>query len=72
MRAVLVVVGLLLAVAGVWVGLGHGHYEHTRTAASIGPVSLETTTRETVPPAVGLGVAGVGAVLVLIGVLRKR
>ena len=72
MRIALIVVGLLVALGGLWVVLGKGSYQSTETAAKVGPLTLQTTSDKTIPAPIGYGLIVVGGVLVAAGALRKR
>ncbi|MFC4525989.1 hypothetical protein ISN76_01915 [Dyella halodurans] len=71
MRALLIVVGLILLAAGIWVLLGHGSYQQTDTLVQIGSAKITATHDKTMPPSVGIAAIVVGAVLALGGFLRK-
>jgi len=72
MRAGLIIVGVILLAAGIWVTVGNGSYKQTDTVAQLGPAKIEATHEKAVPQ--WLGVAGivVGGLLVLGGVMKKR
>ncbi|MCK9366658.1 MAG: hypothetical protein M0P72_05870 [Metallibacterium scheffleri] len=72
MRATLIVIGLLLALGGLWIGFGHGHYERTRTAASVGSLKLKATSEQSIPAPIGYGLLVIGVVLIGAGALRRR
>ncbi len=72
MRIAMIVVGLLVALGGLWVVLGKGSYQSTETAAKVGPLTLQATSDKTIPAPIGYGLVVVGGVLVAAGALRKR
>ncbi|MHB8569464.1 MAG: hypothetical protein ACYC97_04605, partial [Metallibacterium sp.] len=57
---------------GLWIGFGHGHYDRTRTAASVGPLTLKTTSEQSIPAPIGYGLIAIGVVLIGVGALRRR
>lgn len=71
MRALLIVVGLILLAAGIWILLGHGSYQQTDTLVQIGSAKITATHDKAIPPTVGIAAIVVGAVLTLVGFLRK-
>ena len=72
MRMAMIVVGLLVALGGLWVVFGNGSYQSTETAAKVGPRTLQTTSDKTIPVPIGYGLIVVGGVLLAVGALRKR
>ncbi|MDE1959759.1 MAG: hypothetical protein KGI40_11840 [Xanthomonadaceae bacterium] len=68
----MIVVGLLVALGGLWVVFGNGSYQSTETAAKVGPLTLQTTSDKTIPVPIGYGLIVVGGVLLAVGALRKR
>ncbi len=71
MRAVLIVFGLILLAAGIWVLLGHGSYQQTDTLVQIGSAKITATHDKAISPSVGIAGIVAGAALALIGFLRK-
>ncbi|MBD8872163.1 hypothetical protein [Rhodanobacter sp. DHB23] len=71
MRFALIVVGLVLLVAGVWVVFGHGSYQTTDTLFQLGSAKLTATHDKAFPQWLGITGIAVGALLVLGGILRK-
>jgi len=67
MRQVLIIVGLVLLVAGIWVVAGNGSYHETETVVKIGSAALKTTHDKAIPQWVGISGIVVGAILVLGG-----
>ncbi|HEX7111594.1 MAG TPA: hypothetical protein VF216_04060 [Mizugakiibacter sp.] len=72
MRIAMFVIGLVLALGGIWVLAGNGTYKHTETAAKLGDLEIKTTTEKPIPAPVGYGLIVVGGVLLLAGALKKR
>ncbi|BFI94934.1 MAG: hypothetical protein RSP_04440 [Rhodanobacter sp.] len=71
MRIALIVVGLALLAAGLWVVFGHGSYSQTSTLVQLGSAKLTATHDEAIPSWVGITGIVVGALLALAGLLRK-
>jgi hypothetical protein len=71
MRAALIVIGILLLAAGIWIVLGHGSYQQTDTLLQVGSAKV-TATRDKALPS-WLGVAGivVGGLLALGGLIKR-
>lgn len=71
MRAGLIIAGIILLVAGIWVTLGNGHYKQTNTVAQLGPAKIEATHEKAVPQ--WLGIAGIvlGGLLAVGGFVKK-
>lgn len=67
MRQIVIVVGLVLLVAGVWVVAGNGSYQSTETVVKIGSTAIKATHDEAIPQWVGIAGIVVGAVLALGG-----
>ena len=72
MRAGLIIAGVILLIAGIWVTLGNGSYKQTDTLAQLGPAKITATHEKALPQ--WLGVAGivVGGLLAIGGFTRKR
>lgn len=72
MRAALVIAGLLLLAAGLWIVFGHASYQQTDTLIQIGSAKLTATHDKAVPAWLGtLGIV-LGALLAVGGLLKKR
>ena len=71
MRIALIVIGLALLVAGIWVVFGHASYQTTDTLVQLGSAKLTATHDQPYPQ--WLGIAGIvaGALLAIGGILRK-
>lgn len=67
MRQILIIVGLVLLVAGIWVVAGNGSYQNTETVVKIGSTALKATHDEAIPQWLGIAGIVVGAVLTLGG-----
>ncbi|WP_243042179.1 hypothetical protein [Dyella sedimenti] len=72
MRAVLIILGLLLLAAGVWIVSGHGSYQTTDTLVQVGSAKLTATHDQAIPTWAGIAGIVVGAVLALGGFLKKH
>lgn len=72
MRALLLIVGLLLLVGGLWVVFGHGSYTQTDTVFQIGSAKLTATQDKAIPQWMGISGIVVGALLALGGLFSKR
>ena len=72
MRAGLLIAGIILLIAGIWVTVGNGSYQQTDTLAQLGPAKIEATHTKSIPP--WLGVAGIvlGGLLVIGGIASKK
>jgi len=72
MRAGLIVVGIILLIAGIWVVAGHASYQDTETLVKVGSAKLTATHDKGVPQWVGIAGIVVGGVLALFGFMKKR
>jgi uncharacterized membrane protein YphA (DoxX/SURF4 family) len=72
MRALLLVVGIVLLIGGLWVVFGHGSYTQTDTVFQVGSAKLTATHDKAVPEWLGIGGIVVGALLALGGLFSKR
>ena len=72
MRAALIIVGIILLVAGIWVTLGNGSYKQTDTVAQLGSAKIEATHTKSVPQWVGIAGIVVGGLLVVGGIASKK
>lgn len=72
MRAGLIIIGILLLIAGIWIIAGHASYQATDTVAQIGSAKLTATHDKGVPQWVGIAGVVVGALLAIGGFVRKR
>ncbi|TAL87749.1 MAG: hypothetical protein EPN74_00395 [Rhodanobacter sp.] len=72
MRAGLIIIGIVLLIAGIWIIAGHASYQATDTVAQIGSAKLTATHDKGVPQWVGIAGVVVGALLAIGGFVRKR
>lgn len=72
MRAGLIVIGIIVLAAGIWVVAGHASYQDTDTVLQIGSAKVTATHDKGVPQWVGIGGIVVGALLALGGFMQKR
>lgn len=72
MRIALIIAGIILLVAGIWVTLGNGHYQQTSTVAQLGPAKIEATHEKAVPQWVGIAGIVAGALLAIGGFTSKH
>ena len=71
MRAGLIVIGIILLAAGIWVVAGHAFDPQTETLLQIGSAKLTATHDKRFPQWLGIAAIAVGALLALAGFLRK-
>lgn len=72
MRAGLIIVGIILIAAGIWVVAGHASYQDTDTLVQIGSAKITATHDKGVPQWIGIAGIVVGALLAIGGFVRKR
>jgi hypothetical protein len=72
MRAILIVIGILLLVGGLWVVFGHGSYSQTDTIFQVGSAKVTATHDKSIPEWLGIAGIAVGALLTLGGLMSKR
>lgn len=72
MRAGLIVIGIIVLAAGIWVVAGHASYQGTDTLVQIGSAKVTATHDKGVPQWVGIAGIVVGALLALGGFMQKR
>jgi hypothetical protein len=72
MRAGLIVVGIILVAAGIWVTIGNGSYQKTDTVASIGSAKIEATHDKSIPQWVGIAGIVIGGIVAVAGIAQKR
>jgi uncharacterized membrane protein YphA (DoxX/SURF4 family) len=72
MRSALIVIGIVLLVAGIWIVVGHGSYETTDTVVKLGPAQITATHDKSIPSWVGIAGIVVGALLAIGGFVKKR
>ena len=71
MRAALIVIGLILVAAGIWVLAGQATYQQTDTLVQVGSAKLTATHDKAVPTWAGVAGIVVGALLAIGGFVRK-
>lgn len=72
MRIVMMVIGIVLVVAGIWVVAGNGSYTSTDTVAKIGSAELKASHDKSIPQWVGIAGIVVGGLVVAGGVFGKK
>lgn len=72
MRAILLILGLVLLVGGLWVVFGHASYTQTDTLLQIGSAKFTATQDRAIPQWLGISGIVVGALLALGGLFSKR
>jgi hypothetical protein len=71
MRAGLIIVGIILLVAGIWVVSGHASYQDTDTLLQVGSARITATHDKGVPQWIGIAGIAVGGLLTLGGFMKK-
>ena len=71
MRAGLIIIGIILLVAGIWVVSGHASYQDTDTLLQVGSAKITATHDKGVPQWIGIAGIAVGGLLTLVGFLKK-
>lgn len=72
MRVGLIVIGIVLLAAGIWVTAGNGSYKQTDTVAKLGPAQITATHEKAIPQWVGIAGIVIGGVLAIGGFVSKR
>ncbi|MBB3226134.1 hypothetical protein FHW69_000724 [Luteibacter sp. Sphag1AF] len=72
MRIGLIVVGLILVAAGIWITVGGGSYRDTNTVAQIGSAKITATHDKAIPQWVGIAGIVIGGLVAVGGIARKR
>jgi hypothetical protein len=72
MRTGLLVAGIIILLAGLWVTVGNGTYKQTDTVAQLGPAKIEATHTKAVPQWLGIGGIVIGGLLLVGGIASKR
>jgi hypothetical protein len=72
MRAILIIVGIVLLGAGLWVVFGHGSYSQTDTVFQLGSLKATATHDKAIPEWMGIAGIVIGGLLALGGLLSKR
>lgn len=72
MRAGLIIAGVILLIAGIWVTVGNGSYKQTDTIAQLGSAKIEATHTKAVPQWIGIAGIVIGGLLVVGGIANKK
>ena len=72
MRTGLLIAGIVLLLAGLWVTLGNGSYTRTDTVAQLGSAKIEATHSKALPQWLGVGGIVIGGLLLVGGFLNKK
>ena len=72
MRTGLIIVGIILIAAGIWVVAGHAFYQETDTWLQIGSTKITATHDKGVPEWIGIAGIVIGALLAIGGFRQKR
>ncbi|MEO8809779.1 MAG: hypothetical protein ABI386_06000 [Rhodanobacter sp.] len=72
MRVGLLIAGIILLIAGIWVTVGNGTYSKTDTVAKLGPAKIEATHDKAVPQWLGIAGIVIGGLLIVGGIASKR
>ncbi len=72
MRIVLVIIGVILLAAGIWVVAGQGSYQSTDTVAKVGSVSLKASHDKPIPEWLGIAGIVVGGLILIGGIASGR
>ncbi|HEX7814519.1 hypothetical protein [Dyella sp.] len=71
MRAGLIIIGILLLGAGIWITLGHGSYRETNTLVQVGSAKVTASHDKALPSWAGVAGIVVGGLLTLGGLLKR-
>ncbi|HXD35766.1 MAG TPA: hypothetical protein VN624_03875 [Rhodanobacter sp.] len=72
MRMGLIIAGIILLIAGIWVTVGNASYKDTDTVAQLGPAKIEATHDRAVPQWIGIAGIVVGGLLLVGGIANKK
>lgn len=72
MRTGLLVAGIIILLAGIWITVGNGTYKQTDTVAQLGPAKIEATHTKAMPQWLGIGGIVIGGLLLVGGIASKR
>ena len=72
MRAGLIILGIILVAAGIWVVAGHAFYQDTDTLLQVGSAKVTATHNKGVPQWIGIAGIAAGALLAIGGFMQKR
>ena len=71
MRAGLIIVGILLLGAGIWIMLGHGGYKETDTLLQVGSAKITASHEKALPSWAGVAAIVVGGLLAVGGFIKR-
>jgi hypothetical protein len=71
MRAGLIIVGILLLGAGIWIMLGHGSYKETDTLLQVGSAKVTATHEKALPSWAGVAAIVAGGLLAVGGFIKR-
>ncbi|HVC02605.1 MAG TPA: hypothetical protein VND80_10425 [Steroidobacteraceae bacterium] len=72
MNRILPIAGALLIAAGLYILIKAPTYSSEHNVLKVGTLQANVREEKPVPPAIGGGALGIGCVLVVIGLTRKR
>jgi len=72
MRVILIVIGIVLLVGGLWAVFGHGSYTQTDTLVQLGSAKLTATHDKAIPQWVGIAGIVIGGIVAVAGIAQKR
>jgi hypothetical protein len=72
MRAGLIIVGIILLAAGIWIVAGHASYQDTDTLLQVGSAKITATHHKGIPQWIGIAGIVVGGLLAVGGFISKR
>ena len=72
MRAGLIIIGIILLAAGIWIVAGHASYQDTDTVLQLGSAKLTATHDKGIPQWIGISGIVVGALVAIGGFMRKQ
>ncbi|OOG62802.1 hypothetical protein B0E46_11260 [Rhodanobacter sp. B04] len=72
MRAGLIIVGIILLAAGIWIVAGHASYQDTDTLLQVGSAKITATHDKGVPQWIGIAGIVIGGLLAVGGFISKR
>jgi hypothetical protein len=72
MRAGLIIIGIILLAAGIWIVAGHAFYQDTDTVLQVGSAKLTATHDRGIPQWIGVVGVVVGALVTIGGFMRRE
>ena len=72
MRAGLIIIGIILLAAGIWIVAGHAFYQDTDTLLQVGSAKITATHDKGIPQWIGIVGIVVGALVAIGGFISKR